>query len=169
MTTSARRETGVAMLEVLIAILIMSFGLLGVAGMQLVGMRSSNTAHLRSVATFQAYDIADRMRANMTAVRDTNASNNYSSISCATTYSSPSCAGPFGAAGCTPTEMRNYDAAAWCTTNASLLPGGGGTVSNVANSNAFQITITWTERCQTGETGCSAGVYTRTFNTQFVP
>ncbi|HET8700842.1 MAG TPA: type IV pilus modification protein PilV [Nitrococcus sp.] len=58
------RADGFTLLEVLIALLVLSVGLLGIAGLQLTSLRSNHSAYLRSQATLLAYDILDRMRAN---------------------------------------------------------------------------------------------------------
>lgn len=63
------RQRGASMIEVLIALFVLSVGLLAVAGMQQIGLRNSHSAHLRSQATALAYDIADRMRANVVRAR----------------------------------------------------------------------------------------------------
>lgn len=60
----ASLPAGFTLLEVLIALVILSIGLLGVAALQGVGLRSSNGAYLTSQASLLAYDIADRIRAN---------------------------------------------------------------------------------------------------------
>lgn len=58
-----RKQTGSSLLEVLVAMVILAFGLLGLAGLQLNSVKSSHSAYLRSQATLLAYDMADRMRA----------------------------------------------------------------------------------------------------------
>lgn len=62
--TPPRRISGMTLIEVLVAVLILSIGLLGLAGLQTLSLRSNHSAYLRSQATILAYDIADRMRAN---------------------------------------------------------------------------------------------------------
>jgi len=172
-----QREDGVAMLEVLITILVISFGLLGVAGLQVTGLKNNQMSYLRSVATAQTYDMADRMRANM---EEGVKVGKYDSISPIVTYVDPGCANPASATGgCTPAQMAAYDAYAWQLANASLLPQGQGTVSKVAiagstDSKIFNITVSWTEKCVPGEGGCATagtaiGTLTRNFTTQFVP
>jgi type IV pilus assembly protein PilV len=52
------------MVEVLVALVVLSIGLLGVAALQLTSLRSNHGSAMRSQATFLAYDIIDRMRAN---------------------------------------------------------------------------------------------------------
>ena len=59
-----RRFEGFTLLEVLIALVILSIGLLGIAALQGVGIRSSHGAYLTSQAGLLAYDMADRIRAN---------------------------------------------------------------------------------------------------------
>ena len=166
MKMNGRCESGVAMIEVLIAIIVVSFGLLGVAGLQLAGMKSSQTANLRSIATAQAYDMADRMRANMSGV----VAGNYDAIT-SVIPSLPSCATPFSAGvGCSPSDIAAYDKNVWLTANGRLLPGGSGTVTkDTTNSSAFNISVLWTEKCLANETLCSSGTTQRTFSTQISP
>ncbi len=59
-----RLQRGFTLVEVLVTIIIMSIGLLGVAGLQLASMRSNHSAYLRTQATLAAYDLIDRMRAD---------------------------------------------------------------------------------------------------------
>ena len=59
-----RATHGFTMLEVLVAILVVSLGLLGLAGLQTVGLRNNTSSAQRTIATQLAYDIADRMRGN---------------------------------------------------------------------------------------------------------
>ncbi len=57
-------QGGFTLLEVLIAIVIFSIGLFGIAGLQASGMRYTQSSQLRLVAVAQAEAMADRMRAN---------------------------------------------------------------------------------------------------------
>jgi type IV pilus assembly protein PilV len=71
MTTQNRRnvrraQRGMTLVETLIALLVLSIGLLGIAGLQMTSLQNNRGAHLRSQAAVLAYDIADRMRANRT-------------------------------------------------------------------------------------------------------
>lgn len=59
-----RKEQGFTLIEVLIAIVIFSIGLLGIAGLQVAGMRFTHDSRLRSLAVAQAETMADMMRAN---------------------------------------------------------------------------------------------------------
>lgn len=55
---------GVGMLEILVAVLVISIGILGLATLQGTATRQNSNAYLRSQATILAHDIAERMRAN---------------------------------------------------------------------------------------------------------
>ncbi|EHQ53729.1 Tfp pilus assembly protein PilV-like protein [Ectothiorhodospira sp. PHS-1] len=58
-----KHQTGVSLIEVLIAVLVISIGLLGVAGLQAVSVQLNQNAYLRSQATHLAYEISDTVRA----------------------------------------------------------------------------------------------------------
>jgi len=60
-----RRQSGFSLLEVLIAVLVLAIGLLGLAALQTTVLRSNHSANLRTQATLLAYDMTDRLRANM--------------------------------------------------------------------------------------------------------
>lgn len=66
--TQEKYQHGFTLLEVLIALLVLSIGLLGLAALQTTGLRSNQMATMRTLATEAAYDITDRMRANPTGV-----------------------------------------------------------------------------------------------------
>ena len=55
---------GFTLLEVLVALLVLSIGLLGLAGMQTLSLKNNNSALMRSQAVVLAYDAVDLMRGN---------------------------------------------------------------------------------------------------------
>lgn len=63
---SARHQSGVGLIEVLIAVLIVSIGFLGVAALQVMSLSTNNSAMARSMATVSTYSILDAMRADRT-------------------------------------------------------------------------------------------------------
>ena len=63
-STRENEQLGFTLLEVLIALLVLSIGLLGLAALQTTGLRSNQMASMRTQATEAGYDITDRMRAN---------------------------------------------------------------------------------------------------------
>jgi type IV pilus assembly protein PilV len=62
--TPLRAQRGVTLIEVLVAVAVLAFGLLGIAAMQLTSLRNSESALARSQAVAQTYAILDAMRAN---------------------------------------------------------------------------------------------------------
>jgi type IV pilus assembly protein PilV len=148
-----KQQTGFSMLEVLIAIVILSFGLLGVAGLQLVSLASNHSAQVRTTATSLAYDIADRMRANMAAV----SAGNYNGISgadnqCQATHYDDIHATP---ANCTAAELAADDIYDWGQSIAGLLPNGTGAVCidstpNTAacdgNGVSYAVRVSWDDK-----------------------
>ena len=109
------------MLEVLIAILIISIGLLGMAGMQAAGLRANVGASQRSAATMLAYDMADRMRANIAGV----AAGNYDFSLLNPPTQHANC---LQAGGCTVLQMAQNDRWEWNQAIQNTLPSGMGIV-----------------------------------------
>ena len=118
----AASNVGFALIEVLIAVLVLSLGLLGMAGLQAVSLRMNHGAYVRSQATSLAHEIADAMRANRSRAPDYNI-----------------------AAGTDPPNgtIAAQDVADWRDRVASLLPDGDGTIS-IPSSPPEQVTITVT-------------------------
>lgn len=123
-TASRKLAPGFTLVEVLVALVVLSIGLLGIASLQLSSLRWNNGAAKRSQATLLAYDILDRMRANPAAAR----SSEYST-------------------GGTPGTIATADLNAWASNIvAAMGPGATGTVGvpNATGTTAwFLITITW--------------------------
>lgn len=128
---------GFTLLEVLIAVLVLSIGLLGLAGLQLTGLRNNHSAHLRGQATQFAYDMVDQMRANPVgmAVSAYNNPSASATAACLTT------------AGCTPAQMAEHDMFEWTTNIAATLPDGDAIVCLDATP----------EDGTSGAKGCSGG------------
>jgi len=68
--TSARHDRGFSLIEVLVALVVLSVGLLGLAALQSTATQFNASAYTRSQATLLAYDMADRIRANRQAGLD---------------------------------------------------------------------------------------------------
>lgn len=63
-----RRSRGFSLIEVLIALLVFTVGLLGLAGLLAVSVKTNHSAYQRTQASFIAQSMADRMRANSRAI-----------------------------------------------------------------------------------------------------
>jgi type IV pilus assembly protein PilV len=116
------RAHGFTMLEVLISIVIIAFGLLGIAGLQAFAIKNNHSASLRITATSLATDMIDRMKANYVAVMDGHYNKSSSAdygtavASCLTT------------AGCTSQQLAQNDLNEWSRRLAASLPNGRGIV-----------------------------------------
>ena len=145
--TSENLQKGVGLLEVLIALVLISIGFLAVGRMQIEGMHYSQSAYNRSQAYFMANDIIDRMRANVPGVLG----GFYDNKSTSATYTKPVCA----ASGCTPQQIALQDLAEWRenlypSNNAKpALPSSDSVTATgevIANGdNSFTVNITWAE------------------------
>ncbi len=101
-----RKQTGFSMIELLVSVVIMSIGVLGMAGLQIVSIQQNRSALLQGEATLLANDIIDRIRANP----DTN----YAAALDDTPSPTTNCVG----SACTEAEMAAYDIAQWqCSIN----------------------------------------------------
>lgn len=67
-----RKQAGVSLVEVLVAVVVLSIGLLGLAGLQASGMRVGQSSIYRSQAAQLAYDMVDRLRVNFANAADYN-------------------------------------------------------------------------------------------------
>ncbi len=61
---SKRAQAGMTLIEVLVAVLILGVGLLGAAMIQLNALKYTDSSRMTSQASFIAYDLLDRIRAN---------------------------------------------------------------------------------------------------------
>ena len=61
---AAKRQRGVGLIEVLVAVLILALGLLGMAGLQSKSLRTSQSSYARGQAVMLSYYILDAMRAD---------------------------------------------------------------------------------------------------------
>jgi len=66
--STPRRQRGFSLVEVLIALVIMSVGMLGIAGLYVQSMQAGRTSMFRHHAVTLAGDVADRIRANPRAL-----------------------------------------------------------------------------------------------------
>ena len=126
------KKDGFTLLEVLVALLVLSIGLIGLAGLQLFGVTNSRDAYFRTQAVILSYDIADRMRANIagTEAGDYDKATGAATSSCRTTT------------GCSPSQLAADDVRQWLDAVARL-PGGQATIcidSNVNNETNIAAT-----------------------------
>jgi type IV pilus assembly protein PilV len=104
-------QRGVTLIEVLVAILIFSIGVMGVAGMLVMSARSTHSAYLRSQVTFLAQGMVDRMQANPVGVWTGDYNGTY-----------PDSQHQDCAAGCTPRQLAMHDKEVWSGQLKTFLP-----------------------------------------------
>lgn len=133
-------QTGASLLEVLIAILIMSFGIAGVALLMAATIQYNKTAQYQMVGLQIATQLAESMRANTDGfMADAyTKTDTYSSTVAALTL--PSCA---NTSACTSIEIATIDKAQVANTLRVALPGGDFNVQR--NGNRADIWIMWME------------------------
>lgn len=122
---------GFTLLEVLIAIVIVSVGMLGVAAMQATTLKNAGSSKYRSAAISLTSDMADRLRANLEGVMQGNGVvgtgyNRPRTTVADVVYNTPDPACRSG--GCLPAAMVLDDLAAWQARLAANLPRGVGVV-----------------------------------------
>ena len=156
------KQKGFTLIEIMIAIVVFSFGLLGVAGILTVAVKSNHNGYMRSQASFMASSILDSMRRNVKAVwngdYDVTVSG-YSDISGLCTTTSP----------CNPAALAARDVQFWSNTFSAILPNSSGSIACVQegalldttgqiNAAFYEIepyngictvTLTWTEANET--------------------
>ena len=64
------RQKGFILIEALVAFMVVSIGMLGMASLQSMSIKASSTASLRSAAVIKVEEILERMRSNRTALSD---------------------------------------------------------------------------------------------------
>ena len=131
---SLSRTDGFSLLESLIALVVFSIGFLALTLLMHTSLQNTNSAFYRSVATEQAYDMADRIRANRGA-----AGANVVSYLKVEASADPGCI----LAGCTPLELAQFDGWHWNQTNKGVLPSGGGSIIPTTASGPVTVTVSW--------------------------
>ena len=158
--THPPRRNGFTLLEVLIALLVMSIGLLGIGKMMMLAARANDSAYMRSQATALGYTILDAMRANRQASTvggyDTALGVFPGTAGCGTTV----------AAACNSGQQAQNDLWQWGTSLAAQLPGGVGSVTTVtapdtvtlANNITATVTVQWIDKVAEQSFGTPAAV-----------
>lgn len=134
---------GFSLLEVLIALVILSVGLLGIAGLLSGTLKSNDSAYMRTVATVQAYNIIDRMRANAMALNSLQYV--YTMPAAAATAGSSACTG--SGTNCSYSQLASYDIAQWEYDLAQNLPQGRGSITTTITPTAttYTVTVRWND------------------------
>jgi type IV pilus assembly protein PilV len=151
MTRSSRHRSdrrgaiGFTLVEVLVALLVLSIGLLGIGKMMMLSARANDSAYMRSQATALAYTMLDAMRANRVAA----ISQGYDTAQVVPAQQGCANAAP----GCTSGQTAQNDTFMWNQALATALPSGAGTVVTAtvpvgtgASNITATITVTWSDK-----------------------
>lgn len=132
--TSTTRQRGFNLVEVLIALIIMSVGMLGIAGLYVQSLQAGRTSTFRHHAITLAGDIADRIRANPMALAAYAGAGNDNG-----------CIG--GTKNCTAAEMAAQDILVWEAQADATLPAGDVTITfnGGASPPEYTINVSWEE------------------------
>lgn len=141
--TTTQSAAGFSLIEVLIALIVMSVGMLGIAGLYVHGMQAGRTSLFRHHAIALAGDVADRIRANplgQASYEDTGPVTTAPATSCLTSA-------------CAPAEMAANDIWFWDQQARDTLPDGDVTVDYTAPAapggpGTYLVTVTWSEAGQ---------------------
>lgn len=143
-----RAGAGFSLLEVLIALVILSVGLLGIAALISTALKSNGSAYMRTQATAQAYNIIDRMRANYPGALNLD----YNTPMPATAAPSGSTACTGSGASCGSSALAAYDISQWEYDLATHLPQGRGSVTSAISATSagslvtVNVRVLWNDR-----------------------
>jgi len=156
-----RRQSGLGIVEVLVALVIVSVGVLGMASLQLTGMKHSSGGFNRSKALLFAQSMATRMRINDVAA-DLQDYDGFDStgFSC-NAVPAPYCQARKGAAAaaCTPTELATFDKFSVACGDVGINGAEKGVIGSLPNGtltitcldspcdpgDAYEVNVSWTE------------------------
>lgn len=129
MVVTNKDAKGYTLIEVLVALVVTSIGLLGMASLQVTALKQNQNAYLRSQAMIAASDIMDRMRANAEGVADGNYFGSGDAYD--GNNADKSCEGEE----CNPSEMAAYDLNNWKSYIQEELSSGGGCITRKAETS----------------------------------
>ncbi|MGB9429805.1 MAG: type IV pilus modification protein PilV [Gammaproteobacteria bacterium] len=141
-------NAGFSLLEVLIGLVILSVGLLGIVGLMTTTLKTNSSAYMRTQATAMAYNMVDRMRANLPAV--TGGGYDLTMPPSAATGTDPTTC---DASACSTAQLATYDLDQWEFDLANRLPQGRGSITtansatsaNPAAVTTVTVTVLWND------------------------
>lgn len=152
--THVRGERGFSLIEVLVALIVVSIGLLGIAKMQAIAYSSTGVASKRSLAAIEAASLASSMHANRAYWSEpATAPLNTTVTGTVVASTDPALGGGGnctlgGTLPCSPTQLAAYDMQSWAIALQQLLPTDQATIvcqSTASTPVSCTVTIQWTE------------------------
>jgi type IV pilus assembly protein PilV len=154
---NSHHQSGMTLIEVLISVLILAIGLLGAAALQLNALKYTDSSTMTSQASFIAYDMLDRIRANV----DGNATANGTTDVLAT-YNLASLA---AAPAANLNVARDQDLFDFKTNVTNFAGAAGANSSIVIAKPIVTITITWDDTRAGSASGVATGTTAATVQT----
>jgi len=138
------KRQGFTLIEILVALAVLSLGLLGLAALQTRGQQFTQEAYFATQATILANQIMDRIRLNSTYARTNFSGGSGGYVISAAPSSATNCASTT----CTDADARNYDLSIWFKALADNLPTGTGVITGLSDASTnnrvrYTITISW--------------------------
>lgn len=136
-----QQARGFTLVEALVALVVLSIGMLGIAALYVESLRAGRTALVRSVAVNLASDMADRIRANRAGGVA------YEKDAADAGVLDADCEQAGASASCTPAVMADHDKAIWDAEVIRSLPGGTAQIDHddTTAPDTYTITVSWTE------------------------
>lgn len=137
-------QAGVGLIEVLIAVLVLSVGFLGVAALQARSLSMNNSAMTRSMAVIASYSILDAMRADLAAAQ----SGAYNSAPVIKASACPAASGTLAS-----TQLN-----LWCSQQlAAVGPSATGTINCIGAQGVCTVTVTYDDSKSTSSAADTTG------------
>jgi type IV pilus assembly protein PilV len=147
-----RRAAGFSLVEVMVALIVMSVGLLGIAKMQALALSSTTSARTRSLAALEASSLASTMRADRAYWANVTADPDVQFSAGAITKTADPTLQLNNTCPCTPPQLAYDDLSGWATDLNSQLPSVNGTVqckvppaAGPQTPVSCTISLTWSE------------------------
>lgn len=136
------RQRGVTMVEALVALVVLSVGMLGIAGLYVSSLRAERTAQLRTQAVTLVNDMIDRIRANAQARAGYDLSK--------ATPATNGCVAGDPPKPCKTEDMAAEDLQIWTDATKSTLPGGKGSIvygpaASTGLPDTYTVSVQWNE------------------------
>jgi len=152
-------QSGVSMIESLVAILVLAIGVMGLAGLQARSLVETRLTNARANALMLANDLAERMRLNRAAATSTVQTDRYDLVfgetGCGTNPCSDLVRNSCVNGVCGPGNLRTFDLADWTQQVRQLLPGGQARIDAPTPSGQIRVTFRWRNNVRGAEFGAT--------------
>jgi type IV pilus assembly protein PilV len=167
---------GFTLLEVLIALVIISIGLLGIAAMQASAIVSTHSSQTESLVAIEARSLADAMQANPVYWRGGNYPTTAFTVSAKTGATMATVSdSTLNASGldcvttaCTPPQLAGYDVQLWGAQLNQQVPGANASITCQATApTTCTITVFWTQKATVATNSGTQSLATTTNNMSY--